>query len=116
MSKGKKYRFHLQKGETLIKKGAMDYCITGKFTHSAMGNVWLTDKRFYFGADLKSGDYLYFEIPLEEINEVGKVGIPVLTRSIQLTTDGRKYRLNVFPMGGWLKKIRAATEAVRNGE
>ncbi len=113
MSKRKMARFRLKNGETLLKKGPMDYCTTSGYGHAAMGDAWLTDRRFYFGADIK-GEYLFIEIPLNEINEVGKVGIPVLTRSILLVADGRQYRFNVFPMGGWLKQITAAVEAYRD--
>ena len=111
MSKRKMARFKLKNGETLIKKGMMDYCVTGGYGHSAMGDAFLTDQRFYFSADLKSGEFLYFELPLGEIHEIKKTGIPVLTRSILLIADGRPYRLNVFPMRGWLKKLRTAVAA-----
>lgn len=89
MSKRKMARFKLQRGETLLKKGMMDYCVSGGFWHSAMGDAWLTDRRFYFGAALKSGEYLYFELPLSEIAEITKKGIPLLTRSILIVSGGR---------------------------
>ncbi len=113
MSKRKQLRFRLEKDETLIKKGPMDYSIEGGYGHAAMGDAYLTDRRFYFSAELKTGDFLYFELPLIEINAVQKTGIPILTRSILLIADGKRYRLNVFPMRGWLKKIDAAVQAAR---
>ncbi|MDE7158321.1 MAG: hypothetical protein K2N74_01985, partial [Clostridiales bacterium] len=81
------------------------------YGHSAMGDAWLTDQRFYFSAELKSGEFLYFELSLGEIHEIKKTGIPMLTRSILLIADGHPYRLNVFPMRGWLKKIKSAVAA-----
>lgn len=114
MSKRKMARFKLQKEETLIKKGMMDYCVSGGFWHSVMGDAWLTDRRFYFGADLKSGEYLHFELPLPEIDEIAKKGIPLLTRSILIVSGGRSYRLNVFPIHGWLKNLKKAVNAYKS--
>ena len=114
MSKRKMARFKLQKEETLIKKGMMDYSATGGFWHSVMGDAHLTDRRFYFGADLKSGEYLYFELPLSEIQEIKKTGIPLLTRSILIVSGDRSYRLNVFPMRGWLNKLKTAVNAYKS--
>ncbi len=113
MSKRKKAHFRLQKGETLLKKGMMDYCMTGGYGHAAMGDAYLTDARFFFGAELKSSrEYLSFEIPLNDIYEVKKTGIPILTRSILIVADGREYRFNVFPMRGWISAIgKAVTDA-----
>lgn len=111
MSKRKMSRFRLKNGETILKQGAMDYAPAGTFAHSLMGNATLTDTRLHFAADERSGYYHTFEIPLADIIEIGKVGIPVLTRSILIITDGQKYRFNVFPMGGWLKKLREAKQA-----
>jgi len=106
MSKGKQARFHIKNSETLIKKGMMDYCLTGGFGHSVMGDAYLTDRRFFFGAEIKrTGEYISFELE--------KVGIPVLTRSLSINAGGRRYRLNVFPMQGWIKAIRRAAEIAR---
>ena len=101
MSKGKQARFHIKNSETLIKKGMMDYCLTGGFGHSVMGDAYLTDRRFSF------------ELSLTEVDAVEKVGIPVLTRSLSINAGGRRYRLNVFPMQGWIKAIRRAAEIAR---
>lgn len=112
MSKAKKARFRLKKGETLLKKGMMDYCMAGGYGHAAMGDMFLTDTRLYFGAELKrSGEFLTLELPLKDINEVTKTGIPVLTRSLLVIADGRPYRFNVCPMGGWIRAIRRAVAA-----
>ncbi len=114
MGKNRQKYFHLKKGETLIKKGMMDYCVTGGYGHAAMGDAWLTDRRFYFAADVRrTGHQLVVEIPLNEINEVTKTGVPVLTRSILVVADGRPYRFNVFPMGGWIRAITRAAESYR---
>lgn len=113
MSK-KRYRFRIQKGETVLKKGMMDYCVAGGYGHAAMGDACLTDTRFYFGAELgRTGEYLSLEIPLADINLVTKTGIPFLTRSLLIVADGRSYRFNVFPKGGWLRAIRRAVDAMR---
>ncbi len=114
MSKGKQARFHIKNSETLIKKGMMDYCLTGGFGHSVMGDAYLTDRRFFFGAEIKrTGEYISFELSLTEVDAVEKVGIPVLTRSLSIIAGGRRYRLNVFPMQGWIKAIRRAAEIAR---
>ncbi len=112
MSKGKQARFHIKNSETLIKKGMMDYCLTGGFGHSVMGDAYLTDRRFFFGAEIKrTGEYISFELSLTEVDAVEKVGIPVLTRSIVIITDEKRYRFNVFPIGGWLKKLHEVKRA-----
>lgn len=114
MSKGKKARFHIKKGERLLKKGMMDYCVTGRYGHAAMGDAFLTDSRFYFGAELHdSKEYLSLEIPLKEINMVTKKGVPFLTRSVLVIADGRPYRFNAFIPGRWVKAIRKAVDGAR---
>jgi len=114
VSKRKMMRFKLKTGETLIKQGSMDYAPTGGFSHSIMGQAHLTNTRFCFHSIEQSKVYLAFEIPLSDITEIGKTGIPVLTRSILIKADEKSYRFNVFPMGGWLKKLREAKEACGN--
>ncbi len=79
-----------------------------------MGDAYLTDRRFFFGAEIKrTGEYISFELSLTEVDAVEKVGIPVLTRSLSIIAGGRRYRLNVFPMQGWIKAIRRAAEIAR---
>ncbi len=113
MSKRKMAAFKLRKGETLLKKGLMDYCVTGGYGHAAMGESYLTDERFFFSADLKSGEYLTVEIPLSEINAVGRMGVPLLTRSLYVIADGRQYRFNVFLIFRWLCAIKKALRAMQ---
>lgn len=80
-----------------------------------MGEAVLTDERFFFSAYRKhTGEYISCEFPLNTIAEVGKVGIPLLTRSILLTTaDGKTFRFSVFPMGGWYRALREAVTSFR---
>ncbi len=113
MSKRKMNRFRLKNGETLFKKGGMNYHVLGGYGHAVMGDAYLTDRRFYFGGNSESGEYLFFELPLSEIYGVFKAGIPVLTRSIILKTDGKEYRLTAFPVGGWYKTLSSAVKAAR---
>ena len=113
MSKGKQARFHVKSHETVLKKGMMDYCITGKYGHFAAGDAVLTDERFYFGADLPSGEYLSFEFPLAQIYVVEAVGVPFFTRSMLVTTDEKQYRLNAFFVGRWVRAVRRAVAAAK---
>ena len=106
-------RFRLKKGEILVKQGGIDYAPAGTFAHSMMGYAYLTNERLHFDSDGRSGYYLTFEIPIADIIEIGKTGIPVLTRSLSIIAGGRRYRLNVFPMQGWIKAIRRAAEIAR---
>lgn len=74
----------------------------------------LPTEDFFFGAEIKrTGEYISFELSLTEVDAVEKVGIPVLTRSLSIIAGGRRYRLNVFPMQGWIKEIRRAAEIAR---
>ena len=113
MSKGKRARFHLKSGERIIKHGLMDYCMMGKYRHFVAGDAVLTDTRFYFGAELETGEYLSFEFPLSEIESVERTGIPLFTRSILIVSGGRSYRLNSFVSGSWIKALKAALEATK---
>ncbi len=113
MSKGKQARFHVKARETVLKRGLMDYCITGQYRHFVGGEGILTDERFFFGADLQTGEYLSFEIPLAEIYAVDKIGVPFFTRSMLVTTDGKQYRLNAFFVGRWVKPLRRAAAAAK---
>ena len=111
MSKRKMSRFRLKKGEILVKQGGIDYAPAGTFAHSMMGYAYLTNERLHFDSDGRSGYYLTFEIPIADIIEIGKTGIPVLTRSIVIITDEKRYRFNVFPIGGLLKKLHEVKRA-----
>ncbi len=108
MSKRKRAKFHLGKGETLLKQGMMDYAVTGQYRYFAAGDATLTDRRFYFYADLSTGEVISFDLPLGEIYAVEKIGIPFLTRSMRLVTDRGSFRLNAFFVGRWVKAVRAA--------
>lgn len=117
MSKAKRAKFHLKKGESLLKKGMMDYCMAGTYGHAAPGDAFLTNLRFYFVARLHgSGEYLTLEIPLADINYVAKTGIPILTRSMLIVADGRPYRFNVFLMGRWIKAVRGAAQTMQEAK
>lgn len=114
MSKSKSARFRLRKGETLVKSGSMDYCLPSDGAHSKMGTAYLTDERFYFWAEYRrTGEYVAVEIPLEQIERVGKKGVPLISRRIHISAGGEEYRFGVFPMGGWLKAIGEAVERAR---
>ena len=113
MSKGKRARFHLKSGERIVKHGLMDYCMTGQYRHFVAGDAVLTDTRFYFGAELETGEYLSFDLPLSEIVSVERTGIPLLTRSILIVCGGRAYRLNSFVSGSWIKALRSALEEAK---
>ena len=113
MSKGKKVRFTLRAQETIIKKGMMDFCMTGQYRYFAAGDAILTDRRLYFGAELSTGEYVTFDIPLEHIFAVEKIGVPFLTRSMLVTTDEKQYRLNAFFVGRWVKPLKSAVEAAK---
>ncbi len=108
MSKGKKARFNVRSREKVLKRGMMDYCITGEYKHFVAGDAILTDERFFFGAELPSGEYLSFEFPLSEIYAVEKIGVPFFTQSMRITTDGKQYRLNATFVRRWVKAIDAA--------
>ncbi len=113
MSKGKRRRFHLKSGETLVKRGMMDFCVTGEYRFFVAGDAILTDKRFYFGGDDGGGDEITLEVPLSSVYFVSLTGIPCLTRSILLETDRGRYRLNaVFP-SRWKKAIERAVAAAK---
>lgn len=113
MSKGKKARFRVKSDEKILKSGMMDYCITGGYGHVAQGDAILTDERFFFGADIGHGEYLSFEIPLKDVYDVQKTGVPFFTRSMLLMTDGNRYRLNAFMVGRWVKAVRRAIDGAR---
>lgn len=113
MSKGKKVRFSLRAHETIVKKGMMDFCMTGQYRYFAAGDAVLTDRRLYFGAELATGEYVTFDIPLEHILSVEKIGVPFFTRSMLVTTDEKKFRLNAFFVGRWVKPLRRAVEAAK---
>ena len=113
MSKGKQARFHVKSRETVLKKGMMDYCITGKYSHFVAGDAVLTDERFFFGAELQTGEYLSFEFPLAQVYAVEAVGVPFFTRSMMVTTDEKQYRLNAFFVGRWVRAVRRAVEAAK---
>ena len=113
MSKGKRARFHLKSGERIIKQGLMDYCMMGRYRHFVAGDAVLTDTRFYFGAELETGEYFSFELPLCELQSVERTGIPLLTRSILIVCGGRAYRLNSFVSGSWIKALKSAWEAAK---
>ena len=113
MSKGKRARFHLKSGERILKQGLMDYCMMGQYRHFVAGDAVLTDARFYFGAELETGDHLSFELPLCEIESVERTGVPLFTRSILIVCGGRTYRLNSFVSGGWIKALKSALEAAK---
>lgn len=108
MSKAKRARFHLKRGEVLIKQGMMDFSVSGRYAHFLAGNAYLTNERFYFASDASAGEFLTFELPLADISFVGKVGIPFLTRSMLIVADGRRYRLNAFFVGRWVMPLRRA--------
>ena len=117
MSKSKQARFHVRARETVLKKGMMDYSLTGQFSHFVAGDAILTDERFFFGAELSSGEYLSFEFPLAQVYSVEKIGVPFFTQSMFVTTDEKQYRLNAFFVGRWVKALRrAALKAREKGE
>ena len=107
MSK-KTAQFRIKPRETILKRGMMDYCVTGRYSHAAAGNAILTDERFLFVADLPSGERLAVECPLEHIYSVEKTGVPFFTRSMIVVTDEGRYRLNAFLVGRWIKALRRA--------
>ena len=98
MSKSKRARFHLKSGETILKKGMMDYCSTGAYSHFIPGDSVLTDTRFHFDAELGIGEPYSIDLPLTEIYAVEKIGIPFLTRSLRRR---------------WYKPLKKAVEAAR---
>lgn len=108
MSKGKKARFTVRSKETVLKRGMMDYCVTGGYRHFAAGDAVLTDERFHFDADISAGERLSFELPLKEINAVEKIGVPFFTQSMLITADSGQYRLNAVFVGRWVKAISRA--------
>ncbi len=114
MSKSKRARFHVKARENIIKRGMMDYSATGQYSHFIAGDAVLTDERFFFGAELPTGEYLSFELPLPQIYSVEKIGVPFFTRSMVLTTDEKQYRLNAAFVGRWVKAVRRAAEAARS--
>ena len=111
MSKAKQARFHLKSGETLLKKGMMDYSTTGGYNHFVPGDGYLTDRRFHFDADLSAGEFISIDIPLADIYEVKKIGVPFFTRSILLVTDRRNLRFNAFWPERWARPLRRAIAA-----
>lgn len=113
MSKAKRARFHLKSGETILKKGMMDYCAAGGYAHAVQGGAVLTDTRFHFYAQLTTGEIYTVEIPLSEIYGVEKIGVPFFTRSLCIVTDRGNYRFNAFFVGRWCKPVRAAAEKAR---
>ena len=113
MSKSKRARFHLKSGETILKKGMMDYCSTGAYSHFIPGDSVLTDMRFHFDAELGVGEPYSIDLPLTEIYAVEKIGIPFLTRSMRILTDRGSYRFNAFFVGRWYKPVKKAVEAAR---
>ncbi len=116
MSKGKQARFHLKSGETLKKSGMMDYCITGGYAHFVAGDAYLTDRRFFFSAELAGGELLSFDVPLGHVYAVETAGVPFLTRSMRLCADEGVYRLNAFFVGRWVRAVRrAVSEARKDG-
>ena len=113
MSKGKRARFSLRAHENILKKGMMDFCMTGQYRYFAAGDAVLTDQRLYFGAELSTGEYVTFDLPLVHIFAVEKIGVPFFTRSMLVTTDERQYRLNAFFVGRWVRPLRRAVEAAK---
>ena len=81
MSKTKKARFQQRARETILKKGMMDYSAEGRYMHFIAGDAVLTDERFYFGANLETGEYFTFEFALTEVYAVEKIGVPFFTQS-----------------------------------
>ena len=116
MSKGKKAQFTLRSRETLLKRGMMDYCVTGSYRHFAAGDAYLTDERFHFHADFSTGECISFELPLKEINAVQKIGVPFFTQSMLITADSGQYRLNATFVGRWVKAVSRAVFAARDQE
>ncbi len=116
MSKGKQARFHLKSHETLLKKGMMDYCVTGEYRHFVAGDAYLTDARFFFGAELETGEYLSFECPLPHIYSVEAIGVPFFTRSMLVATDEKSYRLNAFFVGRWVRALNRALAASKQAQ
>lgn len=114
MSKKKKARFTARSKETVLKRGMMDFCVTGGYRHFAAGDAVLTDERFHFDADLSTGELLSFELPLKEIKAVEKIGVPFFTQSMLITADSGKYRLNAVFVGRWVKAISRAVQAARD--
>ena len=82
MSKSKRARFHVRAKETILKRGMVDYSMTGQYKTFVPGDAFLTDERFYFEAKLDSGELFSFEIPLVQIYDVRMVGVPLFTRSM----------------------------------
>lgn len=113
MSKLKKARFTVRSRETVLKRGMMDYCVTGGYRHFAAGDAVLTDERFHFDADLSTGDMISFELPLKEINAVEKIGVPFFTQSMLITADSGQYRLNAVFVGRWVRAISRAARATK---
>lgn len=116
MSKSKRARFHVRAKETILKRGMVDYSMTGQYKTFVPGDAFLTDERFYFEAKLDSGELFSFEIPLGQIYDVRMVGVPLFTRSMLLVTDEREFRINAMFAGRWVKAINAAREAARARE
>lgn len=113
MSKKKQAHFHVRSHETVLKKGFMDYCITGGYSHFVSGDAILTDERFFFGAQLPEGDYLAIEFPLTEIFAVERIGVPFFTRSMLVTTDEKRYRFNAFFVIRWARALQRAMEKAK---
>lgn len=112
MSKSKRAKFHVKSRETVLKKGMMDYSVSGEYKHFLAGDAILTDERFFFGAELTTGEYVAVEIPLTSVYVVEKIGVPFFTQSMLITTDDRQYRFNATFVGRWVKAIRAAKAAL----
>lgn len=113
MSKSKQARFHAKSRETVLKKGMMDFSVTGEYKHFVAGDAVLTDERFHFDADLGTGEALSFDIPLQSIGCVRKVGVPFFTQSMLISADERDYRLNAVFVGRWVKAVERARAAAR---
>ncbi len=112
MSKSKQAKFHLRAKETVLRRGMMDYGMTGGYNHFVQGDAVLTNERFHFEAELTTGELVTFEIPLGEIYAVEKAGIPFLTRSMMIYTDGHAFRLNAVFVGRWVKSLKEAIAAM----
>ncbi len=108
----KNSKFKVEKNEEIIYEGAANFCVTGSYFHSILGDAVLTDKRFIFKSDKKLTKIdTGLEINLEDIDFVSKTGVPLLTRSLYVSCSknkGKNYRFNVYSLSKWLKAFEGA--------